>query len=216
MKCFVFLLSLFFCFSSFCEKVSIKVGHAKKIQASLALPEFHNQGGVGSYGQRAYKRIRSHLYISGFFRLIDPKSFVENVRKVSLKPLSEDENGFDFEKWRIIKTHLLIRGGYKTIGDELALEIYAYYVNSGKLALGKIYRSKQIHFDKIADQFCDDLIKALTGKKSIFSTKIASTVKVRRNKSIYTLDWNGRKPKKSHRNKLPLSFFIPRLVSSRR
>ncbi len=157
----------------------------------MALPKFNNQGRRSHYGEKVYKIIRSHLYISGFFRLIDPKSFIEDVRKVSPRPLSEDRRGFDFESWRVLKAHLLIRGTYRTRGDQLQLEIYAYYVSSGKLALGRIYKVKQTHFKKIADRFCDDLIKALTGKKSIFSTKIVATVKVRGKKGIYTLDWNG-------------------------
>ena len=117
---------------------------------------------------------------------------------MSLKPKEEDtERGFDFKKWKALQADFLIRGAYKNTGSQVSLEIYVYYVTSQKMLMGKRYKASRSGLKKLADQFSNDLIKTLTGKKGVFGTKIVATAsRSGRGKHLYIMDWNGLNRKK--------------------
>jgi TolB protein len=135
--------------------------------------------------------------VSGFFKIMDPNAFIENVAKVGLKPATASEpTGFKFDTWQQLKAEFLIRVGYHVVDGELTVDAYAYSVPQAKLVLGKSYRSEPKNARTIAHTFANDLIKELTGQRGMFLSKIVVARTVQdKEKEIFLMDWDGGDPR---------------------
>ena len=196
----VFILLSFFNTknSSAQGKIYIDVGKAQIKKSLLALPAFQYYGSKNNrtaikYGQELFTVVSNDLNVSNYFTFIQPKAFLEDTSQVDLKPAPGSSNGFDFEKWKAIGTEFLVRAGYNTVGENIKLEAYLYYVPQAKLVFGKSYEGPATALRKLAHTFSDDVIDNLTGKKGIFNTKIvvASDYGGTRHKAIWVMDWDG-------------------------
>lgn len=191
-------------FSASAEDIYINVGEAKIKKSLLAFPALLYYGSDPSNkskieaGQELFKTITNDLTVSGFFTFIKPEAFLEDPSKTSLKPAPGDPKGFDFKNWKTIGTEFLIRGGYQVTGGKISLEVYLYHVPRAKLILGKTYEGSREATRKIAHTFADDAVKALTGKRGMFNTKIVASVQKGGvgNKEIYVMDWDGENSQK--------------------
>ncbi|MCB0361134.1 MAG: PD40 domain-containing protein [Bdellovibrionales bacterium] len=203
---------IFVCAQDKSEKASgiyIDVGQASVKRSLLALPAFQffssdkaNSKNV-ELGQLLFNVTYNDLLVSNYFTFIRPEAFLEDTSKVGLKPAPGDPIGFNFQNWRTIGTEFLVRAGYKVNGDKLSLEIYVYHVPQTKLILGKVYEGPTSAARKIAHSFCNDLIKALTGKRGIFLTRVVAAASESSStiKEIYTMDWDGANLKKISQHK---------------
>ena len=212
MKMSVVFFSLYFSFllSAFAQTtVSVDVGEAKTRKSLVALPAFNNVGSDISSSaiktaQEVYDVIANDLDVTGFFTFIKPEAFLEDTSKLALRPAPLAANGFDFNKWKSIDTEFLIRGGYRVVGTNITLEIYAYDVRKGDLVFGKKYESPTSALRKMAHTFSNDFVKAVTGKESFFLHQIVVSVDngPRSHREIYTMDWDGANRKKitNHRS----------------
>lgn len=186
------------------DDIYINIGEANIKKSLLAIPSMLYFGTNPSskanidVGQELFKVINNDLTVSGFFTLIKPEAFLEDPAKTSLKPAPGDPKGFDFNKWKTIGTEFLIRGGYRVSGDKVSLEIFLYHVPKASLVMGKTYEGSRSSIRTIAHTFADDAIKALTGKRGMFRTKIVASVQSGGvgNKEIYVMDWDGENQKK--------------------
>lgn len=184
--------------------IYIDVGQATVKRSLLALPafQFFSSGKADSkniqIGQELFKVTYNDLLVSNYFTFIRPEAFLEDTSKVGLRPAPMDANGFNFQNWRSIGTEFLVRAGYKVNGKSLSLEVYVYHVPQAKLVLGKKYEGTTDAVRKIAHTFCNDLVKALTGKQGIFLTQVvvAMSKGSSKIKEIYTMDWDGENLKK--------------------
>jgi TolB protein len=182
------------------DRIYIKVGEANVKKSLLALPPFLFLSSPSvapnykSIGADLYNTVSNDLDVSNLFTTIKQSAYLEDVTKVGLTPAPANPNGFHFDLWQKIGTDFLIRGGYKVTGDSLEFEVYVYYVPQAKLVLGKKYDAKVKDVRTTAHAFCDDLMKALTGKKGIFRTKfvVGSDRAGHKWKEIYVMDWDGR------------------------
>ncbi len=205
--CFAVFMSFVFGSHSFAQsKVMVDVGEAKTRKTLLAIPPFNNLGTVAG-GQAAldlFSVISNDLDVSGYFTLIKPDAFLEDVSKKALRPAPGEPNGFDFEKWKTLETEFLIRAGYRITGSTMILEIYAYNVSQKTLTLGKKYEAPLNGIRKLAHTFAGDFIKAVTGKDSFFLNQIVTSVDngPRTYRELYIMDWDGANPKEitNHRS----------------
>jgi TolB protein len=158
-------------------------------------------------GQNLYRVMYNDLSVSNFFTFIKPEAYLENPSKVGLRPAPGAPNGFNFANWKTIGTEFLVRAAYQIAGDEISVETYVYHVPTNKLVVGKTYKGPTSATRKIAHTFSNDLVKALTGKRGMFTTRlVASGTPPGGNKEIYIMDWDGFNPVKvtSH-NSLAIS-----------
>lgn len=194
-----FAISLIAASTSFAEsQIYIKAGEAKVKKSLMALPQFNllSTPGVSSGSSKVAKDIFDtvlyDLSVSSFFDFIKPEAFVEDTSKVGLRPAPGDPTGFSFASWKQIGAEFLVRAGYKVIGNELTFETYLYYVPQAKLVFAKSYKAKLSDARLVAHTYANDVVRELTGKKGIFTTKFAV---VRTNgseqKEIFIMDWDG-------------------------
>lgn len=181
----------------------IAVGQGQVKKSLMALPPLLYVGTQAANpqhikaGQDLFRVIYNDLSVSNLFTFIKPEAYLEDPAKVGLRPAPGTPNGFKFENWKTIGTEFLVRASYQLIGSELSMETYVYHVPTAKLVVGKNYKGPLSASRRIAHTFANDLIKALTGKRGMFLTKLVATGKPPKgNKEIYVMDWDGHNPQK--------------------
>ncbi len=197
------------------SKIYIDVGQAQVKKSLLALTPLvyiGSQSADSSHiraGQDLYQVIYNDLNTSGFFTFIKPEAYLEDPAKVGLRPAPQTVGGFDFNNWKTIGAEFLTRAAYNIIGSDISLEIYIYHVPTAKLVLGRTYRGTLSVTRKLAHSLANDLIKALTGKRGMFVSKLTASRQDNRLKSakeIYVMDWDGANAQKiSSHNSIALS-----------
>ncbi len=181
------------------SQLYIKVGEAQIKKSLLALPPIQFIGTSSSVpkyksvGAELYQVIYNDLITSSYFQMIDQKAFLEDVSKTSPLPFPGDPKGFKFESWRTIGAEFLIRTNYSIAGGQITLETYTYHVPKGNLILAKKYRGPLNSVRRIAHTFCNDVLKALTGKEGMFLSRLtASSDRAgKKQREIYVMDWDG-------------------------
>jgi TolB protein len=188
------------------SKVLVDVGEAKTRRTLLALPPFNNVGtqSGGQAAQELFSVVSNDLDVSGYFTLIKPDAFLEDVSKKGLRPAPAAPNGFDFDKWKTISAEFLVRAGYKVVDSTLSFEAYVYNVNTKAVVFGKKYEAPTSAARKLAHTFAGDFVKAVTGKESFFLNQVVTSVDSgpRTFREIYIMDWDGSNAKQitSHRS----------------
>jgi TolB protein len=191
----LFCSTLFFNSSAEAQsQIYIKAGEAKVKKSLMALPQFNQlstpTSSSAKVGKDIYDTVLYDLSVSSYFDFIKPEAFLEDTSKVGLKP--GDGGGFNFSSWKQIGTEFLVRAGYKVIGNEITFETYLYYVPQAKLVFGKAYKGTLNDARLIAHTYANDVVRELTGKKGIFTTKfVASRSAGKGIKEIFVYDWDG-------------------------
>lgn len=186
------------------SQIYIDVGQAQVKKSLLALTPFQYAGTQATNakhiqaGQDLYRVIFNDLSVSDFFTFVKPEAYLEDPNKVGLRPAPGAPGGFKFESWKTIGTEFLVRAAYQIVGSDLTFEVYVYHVPSAKLVLGKTYKGLATAFRRVAHTFANDFVYALTGKKSMFTTKLVASRqegpshgKAASDKEIYVMDWDG-------------------------
>lgn len=176
----------------------IKITEGNVKRSLMALPPFQfvgspktAQSGV-RVGKELYDVFRNDMDVSGYFEFIKSDAFLEDTSKVGLKPAPGEPGGFNFASWKQIGTEFLVRVGYRVLDGDLVVDAYTYYVPQAKLVLGKTYRAKSSDVRTVAHTFANDLVKAVTGQKGMFTTKLVVSRSTRPSqKEIFVMDWDG-------------------------
>ncbi|HZX35396.1 MAG TPA: Tol-Pal system beta propeller repeat protein TolB [Thermodesulfobacteriota bacterium] len=127
---------------------------------------------------------------SGLAEVIEKAAYIEPPVKDILA------GGIDFALWRAIGAELLVKSGIKTTKDKLTAEFRAFDIIKESEIFAKRYVGRPDNAVAIAHRFSDDLMERLTGKKGVFSTKIAFVSDVAGSKEIYVSDYDGRNAKR--------------------
>lgn len=107
----------------------------------------------------------------------------------------------DFVPWLSTGYDLLIRGEYELHGQELTVEFRLYDVLGKKLLTSKRFLGKEQDLRRYAHNFSDEVLRALTGEKGSFSSKILYVSTQTGNKELFLMDWDGYNPKQLTNNK---------------
>lgn len=195
-------------------EIYIDVGKAQVKKSLLALTPLQYLGTQTTNtahiqaGQSLYRVISNDLTVANLFTFVKPDAYPEDPTKVGLKPAPGQANGFDFSKWKAFGTEFLVRGAYNVTGADLMLEIYVYHVPTGRTVLAKNYRSPSNASRRLAHTFANDVMKALTGKRGMFLTKLTASRREPGStiKEIWTMDWDGADEKKiTNHNSIAIS-----------
>lgn len=182
------------------SQIYIDVGRAQARKSLLAFPPLSYVGTQPTNrahieaGQNLFRVIYNDLSVSNFFTFIKPEAYLEDPAKVGLQPAPGSPNGFKFENWKTIGTEFLVRMAYQVLGSDLSIESYVYHVPTAKLIMGRTYKGALSGTRKMAHTFSNDLVKALTGKRGMFQTRIVASrqdIKGGSVKEIYVMDWDG-------------------------
>lgn len=134
--------------------------------------------------------IGNTIAFTGFFKLLDPGSFLEDPQKTGLT-----RDLIKFENWTAIGAELLINGGISYKDGILKIELRLFDTFGRRLIIGKRYAGHIEDRRKIIRRFCDEITYHLTGAKGFFNTQIAFVSTTTGNKEIYLADFDGYNPR---------------------
>ncbi|MCB2225498.1 MAG: Tol-Pal system beta propeller repeat protein TolB [Desulfarculaceae bacterium] len=163
----------------------------------LALTQFQPLPGAASdpIGAQGTDLLKRYLGYTGLFDFLDPKSFLGAPKL----------EGVDYRRWSRIGAELLITGGYKLEGGIFTLELRLYDLAETKLLVGRRYDGHTKDLGAMLARFADDVMLAITGERSIYSTMIAFVGKRERIKEIYLMRFDGSGVRKlSHKGDISL------------
>jgi TolB protein len=186
--------------------VQIDITKAQNKKTLVAFPPLQFSGNASvnknfhAQGAELYRVITNDLSIAGFFQFMSQSAFLEDTSKLALKPVPVESNGFKFDSWKQIGADYLIRGAFSTGADGVTLEIYAYNVSKANLVFGKKYKAPVSAMRRVAHNFSNDFLEALTGQRGVFLSKVtaASDRGDGKMKEIYVMDWDGDNIEKNH------------------
>jgi len=146
-------------------------------------------------GERATDILSNDLSFTGFFALIDPKSFGENIAKPPSPgsgPAGTGPEMIDFRSWANTGAEALVMGEVVYKDHSLTLEARLYDVVQKELIIGKKYIGEITDLSRMIHRFADEIVFALTGEHGFFQTKIVFISRAGGNKEVFLMDFDGR------------------------
>lgn len=107
----------------------------------------------------------------------------------------------DFVPWLSAGYDLLIRGEYELRGEELTLEFRLYDVQTKKMLTSKRFLGGEKDLRRFAHSFSDEVLRALTGEKGPFTSKILYVSNKTGSKELFLMDWDGHNPQQLTQNR---------------
>ncbi|KIX14576.1 Tol-Pal system beta propeller repeat protein TolB [Dethiosulfatarculus sandiegensis] len=156
----------------------------------LALPEFQALEQTAPIGAKARGILQKDLEFTGLFDFLNPNSFLGQP----------DPTNLNYRRWSRVGAELLVTGNYGLVGKQLTMEMRLFDVVDGKLLVGRRYDGIPADLTRMMHRFADEIMLALTGDRSVFSSRIAF-VGARQddkgvNKEIYTMNFDGSRVRK--------------------
>ncbi|MBS0273522.1 MAG: Tol-Pal system protein TolB [Proteobacteria bacterium] len=154
----------------------------------IAIPDF-----IGDpSGAQIASVVRADLDRSGLFKVLDPKSFVEQVKDINTVP--------NFGNWRVINAQALVTGQVQQQADgRLRLDFRLWDVAGGSQMVGLQYYTTPDNWRRIAHLVSDAIYQRVTGEKGYFDTRIVfiseSGPATNRKKRLAVMDEDGANPK---------------------
>jgi TolB protein len=155
----------------------------------IAVVPLKNLGGDadGALGDRFAQVLSHDLELSGYFRLVDPKTFIENAQNSGITAAD-----VDFVGWAAIGAQALVKGGITLAGDSATVEVRLFDV-PGRHDVPQAshrYTGPRADVPRMAHKTADAILEFLTGERGPFDSIIALVSTRARLKDVYrfTLD----------------------------
>ena len=100
----------------------------------------------------------------------------------------------DYEPWLSAGFDLLVLSESSMKDDRLTVEFRLLDVINRKLITAKRYLGTAKELRRFSHTFADEILRAITGEKGAFTTRIAYVSTQTGNKEIYVMDWDGYNP----------------------
>lgn len=137
--------------------------------------------------------LSTDLALSGYFKVLDPKSFVADLAK-------EDVN-MSPDAWKPVGAESLIKAKVTSSGGDLSVEFRLYELIKGdQPVLGKAYRGSVGDTRKLAHLFAAEVLKYFTAEDSFFHSQIAFSRVDGRQQELTVMDWDGADVRQVTRN----------------
>ncbi|MGN7611387.1 Tol-Pal system beta propeller repeat protein TolB [Magnetococcales bacterium HHB-1] len=153
----------------------------------IAAPDFVDlaTGKVSKRSQRVTQVIIKDLESSGFFRILNKKSYIQKSHEL-LKQRP------DFRAWRLIGADMLVAGSIQVNGKNIVANLYLYDVAQGRLVgLGKQFYAPMANWRFVAHRVADEIYTRVTGEQGYFSSRIAFIAEKGRRKWLAVMDSDG-------------------------
>jgi TolB protein len=129
--------------------------------------------------------VKKYLTMTGFFNLLNKKSFLDD------KSADSSSANIVFANWTMIGADYLLKGNLVRSGREITVECRLFDVIRGELIIGKKYRARDDEQLKLARNIASDILSALTGDEGDFNTQIAFIAKKGNKSDIYAVSYDG-------------------------
>ena len=165
------------------------------VKLALAAPLGPNAQPATGLGAELARAIREDLSFLPFVRLTDPRAILNGDKLNGYQPPN-----IDFKRFQLAGADMLITAGWPK-GDKegSTVELRLYETSSGQFVFGNSYSGvvrKEIN--EVADRFCADLMKALTGHGDFFLSTLAfvKTGSGKYKRDVWTVKPTGRNLRK--------------------
>src|SRR5437763_10756082 len=124
----------------------------------------------GALGARFAKALTRDLDFSGYFKLLDPKTFVENPETSGITA-----GEIDFVGWAAIGAQALVKGGISASGSGIALEVRLFDVPGRRDVpqASKRFSGGRDDVPRMAHRMADAILEFLTSERGPFDSKMA-------------------------------------------
>jgi TolB protein len=140
----------------------------------IAVAPLKNLGGDadGGLGKQFARALSRDLDFSGYFKLIDPRTFVEDPQTSGITATD-----IDFVGWASIGAQELVKGSVIVEGDKLTIEARLFDVPARRDVpeVGRRVSGSRADVPRMAHRFADQLLEVLTGERGPFDTQLAFT-----------------------------------------
>jgi TolB protein len=159
----------------------------------IAIVPLKNLGGdTGGFSGTRFAQILSHdLDLSGYFRLLDPKTFIEDQASGITAPET------DFVGWAALGAQALVKGGITVSGDAATVEVRLFDVPGRQDVpqASRRYSGPRDDLPRMAHKTADAILEYLTGERGPFDSAIALvSTRAGRLKDVYRLTFDQEDP----------------------
>lgn len=154
----------------------------------IAIPEFKQTSGNGvpeDLCSTLCDIITNDFTLSGYFRALDRSSFIEGPEAGITRENTQ------FKDWSLIGAHLLLKGGYESIGNQLTVVVRLFDVLSTKQLYGKQFVGTIEQKRYLMHRVASDIILTLTGHPGPFLTRFSFVGTSTGQKEVYISDFDG-------------------------
>ena len=138
----------------------------------IAVVPLKNVGGDadGSLGARFARVLSRDLDLSGYFRLLDPKTFIENPQTSGTTAAD-----IDFVGWATLGAQALVKGTINAAGDTVTIEVRLFDVpgRHDVPAASRRFTGARSDLGRMAHKTADGILEFLTGERGPFDSAIA-------------------------------------------
>lgn len=153
----------------------------------IAIPDFRaadkSPDAVTTSAVGLTKVLRTDLDLSGVFRVLNPKSYIDTDGVVL--------STVKFEDWLNVGADGLVKALVREEGSGFTVEVHAYEVARQREGFTKRYSGTKDTLRAVGHQIADDLYRHYTGEPGVFRTRIAVVKKVGGEKQIFVMDMDG-------------------------
>lgn len=194
MKAFLFLLLSLLSFASVAQDAVIAVGSAGAEKDKLVVDDYEGSlsGDQKALGNELLDLLRNDF---AFYRhKFETVDYADKGKKSFSNPTMEKWSGSGITYW--VASHLSPAGGS---GVDARFKVYS--VLTGKEIFSKSFTVEKNQLRQKGHQIADAIYRSITGKPSIFNSKIVfisdrTTTKKENEKEIYLMDFDGRRVEK--------------------
>ena len=166
-------------------KVYIDIDAPGFQQFPIAICDFQSpKAGAGALPEDPAESVRRYLDLTGIFRILDKKSFLEGVEPGSPEIIR-------FSDWSVIGADFLLRGHLKPAGAGWSAESRLYDVTRGEVIFEKKYPLTAGSAQAPGLSIASDILLALTGDEGDFRTQIAFVIKKKSGSDIFTMNYDA-------------------------
>ena len=135
--------------------------------------------------------VDADLGFSGIFDIIEEEAYLIEPSLGASEEEGTREEEINFRLWRAIGAEFLIKGGVRSDGKKLVLEIYLFDTIREEKIMAKRYVGVAASPRAISHRFADDIMTRVTGKTGSFSTRLLFASDRTGTKEIYISDYDG-------------------------
>jgi TolB protein len=140
----------------------------------IAIPPLKDLGGDadGAIGKQFARVLTRDLDLSGYFKIVDPRTFIEDPQASGITA-----DTIDFVGWASIGAQELVKGGVTVEGDRVTIEARLFDVPARRdiPEVGRRVSGTRADVPRMAHRFADQLLEVLTGERGPFDTQIVFT-----------------------------------------
>ena len=166
---FLVLILLSFAQTASAQVVDLNINRPTFQRIPIAVPDFKYMSPEQTQLAREMSDVLSNdLNLSGVFRPLDPKGFLENPQAMGL-----EASEIKFEDWSKQGADFLVRCSYQVQGNAIRLDGRLLDVTGRRLVGGKSYTGDLRAWRQMVHAFADDIMMMVTGQRGVFDTRIA-------------------------------------------